>query len=470
MKNLILAFIFIIGFNSLILAQIDENLLALELLFDEQNYDEIIKYKFRKTKSLSAKSLFYKGLAYFNKEDDKNAYRFFDLAVKKGPADEGMYFYRGFSLLYLEKYNDALIDFKYVIGLNPIEPNTYGLVGETFLLLDKPDSAIFYFTKATKLPNCDIRAYIALADIYQQQEKYEDALSCYQMALLNLKPHEEQYKLCAYNIGLIQQILSKFDEAQKTFESYITIYTDDYQAISKLIQIYYQMHEVDKSEGLKEILYRAYENRLLPMQMKQMFCFDQFKWAEKQVLAFENFDDNSEGIYVSKYKFFILDKNGNREFIIRAEKDTLVALNPKDSIYMIKMIKNDTIATYHNYLYRTDFEYFKLKNATLDILNNKVEPIHLQGGYSKINSAKRAISNKLSMLEKDGSSFEKAVTVNTISEEYEWLGQYFPGYKFILQSLLFDKKQPYDVLEIVTIDGETLNIYFNISKFYGKGF
>jgi len=470
MKNLILIFFFIIGFKPLISAQIDENLLALELLFDEQNYDEIIKYKSRKTKSLSAKSLFYKGLAYFNKEDDKNAYRFFDLAVKKGPADEGMYFYRGFSLFYMEKYDDALIDFKYVIGLNPTEPNTYGLVGETFLQLDKPDSAIFYFIKATQLPDCDIRAYIALADIYQQQEKYEDALSCYQMALLNLKPHEEQYKLCAYNIGLIQQILSKFDEAQKTFESYLTIYTDDYQAISKLIQIYYQLQQADKSQGFKHMLYQAYENRLLPTQMKQMFCFDQFKWEEKRILAFENFDDNVEGIYVSKYKFFILDKNGNRDFIIRAEKDTIGTLNSHDSIYMIKMIKNDTITTYHNYLYTTDFDYFKLKNATLDILNNKVEPIDLKGGYSKINSEKRTIANKLSMLEKDGSSFEKAVMVKNISEEYEWLGQYFPGYKFILQSLMFDKKQPYDVLKIVTIDGETLHIYFNISSFYGKGF
>ncbi len=468
MKNLILILVFSIALKPLITAQIDDNLLAIELLFDQQKYDEIIQYKSRKIKSFSSKVLYYKGLAYFNKVDDKNAYRFFDLAVKKGPADEGMYFYRGFSLFYLKKYNEALVDFKYVIELNPTEPNTYGLVGETFLLQNKPDSAIVYFTKAIHLPNCDIRAYLALADIYQQQEKYEDALAAYQSALINLEPHEEQYKLCAYNIGLIQQLLDRFEDAQKTFESYINIYSDDYQAISKLIQVYYQRLELDKSIDLKEILYKAYSNRMLPSQMKQMFCFDQFKWQDKQVLAFENFDENSEGLYICKHKFYILGNKGNIEFIIRSEKDTLAALNQGDSAYMLKMIKNDTLSIYHNYSYNTEFEYLKLKNATLDILNNKVKPIIVLGGYNKINSAKRAFNNKLSLLEKDGSSFKNAVIVNNISEEYEWLGQYYPGYKLIQQSLMYDKKQPFDVLDIKTIDGESIIVYFDISLFFGK--
>ena len=470
MKKILLLLFFILIISPKFFAQVDDDLIFLEQLFDQQNYDEMIKYKSKKIKSLSAKALFYKGLAHFNKEDDKQAYHFFDLAIKKGPANEGMYFYRGFSLFYLNKFNEALPDFRNVIGLNPKEPNTYGLVGETFLRMDMADSAIVYFTKAIQLPNCDIRAYLALADIYQQQEKFEDALSYFQIAIKRLEKHDEQYKLCLFNIGQIQQILNRYDEASKTFEDYTLLYSDDYQAVSKLIQIYYQLNVPDKSIGLKEILYKAYADRQLPSQMKEMFCIDQFNWNDKRVMAFENFDENSGNIFVCKHKFYILGTGGEIEFTIRSEKDTLACLMQGDSVYMLKMIKNDTISFYNNYLYNTEFDYNKLKLAALNILNGSFKPVVILGGYNKMNSKKRAQTNKLAMLEKDGSSFEKAIVVESVSEEYEWLGEYYPNHKFKQQSLLFEKKQPYDVLEIETVDGETINVYFDISKFFGKDF
>jgi len=74
----------------------------------------------------------------------------------------------------------------------------------------------------------------------------------------------------------------------------------------------------------------------------------------------------------------------------------------------------------------------------------------------------------------DGSSFETAVIIREHTEsagvnaEYAWLRQNYPGYKLQKQALVQNKGVPYDVLDIITGNGEQKSIYFNISGFFGK--
>ena len=74
----------------------------------------------------------------------------------------------------------------------------------------------------------------------------------------------------------------------------------------------------------------------------------------------------------------------------------------------------------------------------------------------------------------DGSSFQKAIIIKEKTEgkgvdaEYDWLRQNYPGYKLKKQMLADNKKVPYDIIEIVTADGQTKEVYFNISSFFGK--
>jgi hypothetical protein len=75
---------------------------------------------------------------------------------------------------------------------------------------------------------------------------------------------------------------------------------------------------------------------------------------------------------------------------------------------------------------------------------------------------------------RDGSSYEKAIVIKEKSEytgvdaEYTWLKQNYPGYKLKGQSINRYNSKPYDVLDILTAEGEEKSIYFDISNFYGK--
>lgn len=75
---------------------------------------------------------------------------------------------------------------------------------------------------------------------------------------------------------------------------------------------------------------------------------------------------------------------------------------------------------------------------------------------------------------RDGSSFEKAIIIEAtndfqgVKDEYAWLKQNYPGYKSQGQSLNMHNKKPYDILHIITADGNKIDVYFDISKSYGK--
>ncbi|MCC6685345.1 MAG: hypothetical protein IT247_09780 [Bacteroidia bacterium] len=74
----------------------------------------------------------------------------------------------------------------------------------------------------------------------------------------------------------------------------------------------------------------------------------------------------------------------------------------------------------------------------------------------------------------DGSSYARAVVINEKSEskgvdaEYVWLRLHYPGCKVEKQSLVFENKKPYDLLYIITREGEKKTVYFDISNFFGK--
>jgi hypothetical protein len=75
---------------------------------------------------------------------------------------------------------------------------------------------------------------------------------------------------------------------------------------------------------------------------------------------------------------------------------------------------------------------------------------------------------------RDGLSLERAVVINApdtqagVAAEYRWIEKHYPGYRRGPQALLERDGRHYDCISIVTADGEPLDIYFDITAFFGK--
>ena len=70
--------------------------------------------------------------------------------------------------------------------------------------------------------------------------------------------------------------------------------------------------------------------------------------------------------------------------------------------------------------------------------------------------------------ERDGSSFEKAVKIKSVREEYQWVAAHHQSLELKSQTLIFKDKKPFDVLTYKRTDGSEQKFYFDISSFYGK--
>src|SRR5215469_3556609 len=75
----------------------------------------------------------------------------------------------------------------------------------------------------------------------------------------------------------------------------------------------------------------------------------------------------------------------------------------------------------------------------------------------------------------DGSSMKEAIVISNapnettgIRAEYIWLHEHYPGYTLQRQTLRSDQAGNYDEMQILTSDGKTLTVYFDISSYLGK--
>lgn len=73
-------------------------------------------------------------------------------------------------------------------------------------------------------------------------------------------------------------------------------------------------------------------------------------------------------------------------------------------------------------------------------------------------------------IKKDGLSFETAIIVDSIMEEYQYVKSACPDCTKNSQALIYYKKKPYDVLTFTNAKGEVIKYHFDISNFFGKGF
>jgi hypothetical protein len=88
---------------------------------------------------------------------------------------------------------------------------------------------------------------------------------------------------------------------------------------------------------------------------------------------------------------------------------------------------------------------------------------------SKKTAATAPVANATTAATSDGSSFEKAIVVKSITEEYAWVKKVCPECKFKKQALRQNNKKYYDLLYFDK-DGTTVIYYFDINSFYGKMF
>jgi tetratricopeptide (TPR) repeat protein len=344
----------------------------LSKLLDEKQYDKVIKEYADNTEKLSAKSLYYVGFAYYMKEDDVNSLRFFDLSISKDPKDSKPYFYKGVTFNIIERYDEAIKNFKIAIELKNDDADYYVGLGIAHYSLKNYDLAIDALKKSTEQKEPNYATFNMIAEIYKAQENEEKALNAYYVAQTKIPKNVQAYQNTLFNIGLLEYLKGNYEKSEKAYKEFIELNPTDYVIYSKLIQIYYASKNYEKAQPYKKKLYEAHQKGELNKDMKDMFCFDQFKWKSKRVMVYERFEEGSKSLYY-KHIFYIINEKGNMEYSVQTEFSPILAEQGKAKYLIGKTTENE------HFTYGIPFDdnpkYEKVKQAVLDVLDGKEKPI-----------------------------------------------------------------------------------------------
>jgi tetratricopeptide (TPR) repeat protein len=331
--------------------------------------DEVLSYVDR-AKELGDSSLYRIGRTYFKREDMANALKFFDLTLKRNPRYQNAWYFRSIVHLSEQNFDEALSDVNRAIAIDASDPDYFYLKGDVFRALEKPDSALVVYKKATEFKNCPNDTWVMIAEVYAGLDRYDDAAKAFRASLPFAAQDSQRYQWRLYNTGLSEFLAGRPADAEKTLLDLLGRAPSDYAAIAKLIQVLYAQEKYKETKQWKDKLYEGWKAGKMPKRMKDDFCFDQFKWKNREVVAYEQFAE--EGNLYYKHVFYVLDEAGKVDFQVQTEHS--VALKMANAKYTMGMNRGNTHYTFMSFIFQEDVEYKVMKKAVLDILNEKVEP------------------------------------------------------------------------------------------------
>ncbi|MEO5681724.1 MAG: tetratricopeptide repeat protein [Chitinophagaceae bacterium] len=344
---------------------------TLKILTNDKKYDRIIEKYAPAPKDYSAKSLYYIGLAYYMKEDDNNCIKFMNLSIDKDAKDPKPYYIKASTLNYMKNFDEAVKIFQSAIELNSKECDYYSGLGDAYYNLAKGDLAIEAYKKAIQQKDPNDRPFSMIAQIYSEQKKNDKSLEAFYVAKSRISKNSDSYINALFNIGFFESMNKNYDKAETAYVELIDLSPTDYHSYAKLIQVYFAKKEYEKTKPYKDKLYAAYKKGILKDSLKDMFCFDQFKWNDKLIQAYERFEENSRDIY-NKHLFYVVDAEDKLEFRIQTEYSP-ISVEQGAPKYLLCMTKGKTHSTY-NIGFNDNFKYEDLKKSVIDILENKIKP------------------------------------------------------------------------------------------------
>lgn len=342
---------------------------TIRLLYEGNNYDKIISKYSSKAEVLDAKAVFYIGLAYFDKEDDKNAVSMFNLSITKDPKCSDCHFYLGLVSVYSSDFQTAFKHIDDAIAIDSNMAKYYTIKGDVYTELNLFEDALKMFQRAIKTPESSDRAYSQIAQVYLAMNDNEKALDALHTARKMMNKSSAEYNNVLFNTGLLELLKSNYDVALSLYEEFISLYPEDYHAYSKIIQCYYGKKEYDKADPYRKKLYEAHEKELLPDNMKSMFCFDQFDYKGQRVQVFEKFYEKEGELYY-KHLFYLTDAEGNIVSRVQTENSP-IAFELNGLKYAIGMDQNNTHSTFG--FIEENFNYDDLKKVVISIWDGNLK-------------------------------------------------------------------------------------------------
>lgn len=154
-------------------------------LYDDGEYKKAIEFydKYLQRVPVDAKAFNFRGLAYLQLKDYKQAEKDFAASSKIDPEYMAPLLNKGDLDYKMEEYEKAVTDYTKIIKKNPDMTNAYYARGLAKMKLKDWSDAVDDFNKVIKLEPDYTQAYVNKGISYYYNEEYLDAISCWRKAI-----------------------------------------------------------------------------------------------------------------------------------------------------------------------------------------------------------------------------------------------------------------------------------------------
>lgn len=454
----LLTFVFLCSFSSV--AQVDKYTTKLQEFFSAEDYYEVIDYKSKKESEMGSMSLYLKGLAWFMVENERQALYYIDAAIEKGEPIEEMYYYKGTCHLFIGEFSEGLSALSKAVEMDPKDRDNMDMMARGYYLNEKFDSALIWFEKVAAVDQNNHGVLLLMGDCHIKLKHYSQAIETYLRAYESASYNNERREAQTWKAEA-EFRAGEFVGCETTLQKHLKEFPSDFNAMALLIQAHHAQNETDQVDSLESKLNQAREKKsTFPKEMKSFFCVDRFTSSLGEVKVYKSYNDQKPIPYRWMHQFVVYNENDEKLMTIETQLDST---HEGQTHFTICKPQGDSLFKYENVVYDADFDYFKLRETVTKIISGELKHVSLVTDYENW-----LTSRKKSFGDGDGYSFETAIVVDSISEEYEYIREQYPGCRMMMQSLMFEDGVPYDILHIKTAEGEEIDIYFNISNFFGK--
>ena len=156
----------------------------------------------------------YMAKGYLNLDDTENAIKAYKTGIRLDPFRDDTHNQLG-NLLFAEgRYNDAVEEYTEAVRINPSASNHYTL-GQGFLAAGSYSSAAAQFNKVLSMAPTDPAGNHGLGLLYSKQERYEDAIRQFNIAIQK----DDQFFNAYAEMGYAYADMGMMDEAQEQVDN-----------------------------------------------------------------------------------------------------------------------------------------------------------------------------------------------------------------------------------------------------------
>lgn len=346
----------------------------IKTMFDNELYQEIVDKYATTPRTLSAEDLSYVSQAYLLVGETDNASKYAALAVQKDAGCSRAFYVKGIVDNAKGEMKPAEEALKKAITLSPNKAEYYTALGDVYFSQDIYQSAMDNYRKAVSQKESSENAYYMIGLIYANEDDTVNALDAFYTAKNKVVKNKELYTTILYNIAKLEFDNNNYQKAAESYQELTEYFPDDFYSYEKLVECFNALENYSKADKYKERLYDAYAKGLLqPTSIFDMFCIDHFSVADKNITAYERFEEPTCRPLI-KNIFYVADKeNGNILSTIYMEFTPSADGGGAGSYSFIELRKDNRYT--FNVIYDGNVTYSTLKNGVKDIVTGKTEAV-----------------------------------------------------------------------------------------------